>query len=234
MANTANLGMEFLEQNQSQKHVTVNDALIELDAVVQLSVINRTTSTPPANPANGDRYLIGASPTGAWTGSAGKITMYQDNAWHIYTPKKGWICYVEAEKLYLRYDTSWAISSARSDSPNGAFTALRTVEELLTGLTGATKVSTVAFPNQCIILGVSTRVITAITGATSFDCGDGVTANRFGGNLGVSAGSTNQGLIGPAGNYAPTTVTLTANGGNFTGGSVRIALHYIETSAPAA
>ncbi len=233
MADSVHLGMTFLEQNQSQKHVTVNDALIALDAIVHLSVIDRDTATPPVSPTDGDRYLIASSPTGAWTGSAGKITMFQDNAWNIFDPQDGWLCYVESEGIYLKYDSGWAINdSAKHQTTHGAFTALKTVEEELTGLSGATKVSTIAFPNQCIVLGVSVRVITTITGATSFNCGDGTTPNRFGGSLGVAAGSTNRGLVNPAGNYASTTVTLTASGGNFSGGAVRIALHYIETSPP--
>ena len=114
----------------------------------------------------------------------------------------------------------------------GSFLQPFCVEEELTGLSGATAVSTIAFPNQCIILGCSLRVTTAITGATSFDCGDGSSASRFGGSLGVALGSTNQGTVGPSGNYSPTTITLTANGSNFTAGAVRLALMYLYLQPP--
>lgn len=115
---------------------------------------------------------------------------------------------------------------------NGGALRLRVIEEELTGLSGATATTTAAFPNQSIILGVSLRVTTTITGASSFDCGDGTTAGRFGGSLGLSAGTTNQGTIGPSGNYGSTTVTLTANGSNFTAGAVRVCLIYLELIAP--
>lgn len=115
---------------------------------------------------------------------------------------------------------------------NGGAMRLRCIEEELTGLSGATATTSTSFPNQSIILGVSLRVTTAITGAISFDCGDGTTSGRFGGSLGISAGTTNQGTIGPSGNYGTTNVVLTANGSNFTGGAVRVCLLYLELIAP--
>jgi len=108
------------------------------------------------------------------------------------------------------------------------------VEELLTGLTGASVTSTIAIPDRAIVLAVSTRTVTAITGATSYDCGIAGTPAKFGGTLGVAAGSTNVGVIGPQAFYAPTPIVLTANGGNFTGGDVRIAIQYLLPTAPGA
>lgn len=115
-----------------------------------------------------------------------------------------------------------------SYSDLGGATLIKAISEELTGLTGASVTTVAEFPNQCIILGASIRVTEAITGATSFDTGDGSSVSRFGGSLGIALDSTNQGTIGPAGNYSATAVTLTANGGNFTGGTVVVTLHYIE------
>jgi len=114
----------------------------------------------------------------------------------------------------------------------GGALKLRVIEEELAGLSGATATTTAAFPNQCIILGTSLRVTTTITGATTFDCGDGSTVGRFGGSIGLTAGTTNQGTIGPSGNYGTTNVVLTANGANFTAGAVRVCLIYLELVAP--
>lgn len=114
----------------------------------------------------------------------------------------------------------------------GSALRLRVIEEEMTGLSGPTATSVASFPNQSIILGVSLRVTTTITGATTFDCGDGSTSGRFGGSLGLTAGGTNQGAIGPSGNYATTNVVLTANGSDFTAGAVRVCLMYLELVAP--
>lgn len=89
MVDTPNLGLPYILAAQSQKHVTHNDAIRALDAVIHLTVLDRNLATPPASPAEGDRYLVDASPTGVWAGHAGKIAAFQDGAWIFYTPKEG-------------------------------------------------------------------------------------------------------------------------------------------------
>ncbi|MBI2720353.1 MAG: DUF2793 domain-containing protein [Rhizobiales bacterium] len=82
MSETPLLGLPLIEAAQAQKHVTHNEALLQLDAAVHLSVVNRTSVAPPASPAEGDRYLVAASATGAWAGNSGKIAAWQAGAWH--------------------------------------------------------------------------------------------------------------------------------------------------------
>lgn len=108
MANTTNLQMPRMEAAQSQKHVTHNEALDVLDVVVQLMVLDRNLATPPGSPVDGDRYIVATSPTGAWTGAAGKIAARLDGAWEIFTPREGWQCWVADENVLLVYDgTNW-------------------------------------------------------------------------------------------------------------------------------
>lgn len=123
--------------------------------------------------------------------------------------------------------------------PNGSNVQLVTLEGLIT-CSGASSVSSIQIPNRAIVLAVSVLVVTAITGATSFNVdatttpsgGSGTTAGQFGASLGVSAGASNGGVIGPTGWYAASTITLTANGGSFTGGSVRVAIQYMLCRPP--
>lgn len=258
MADTNRLVLPLLSASQAQKHVTVNEAMKLLDAIVQAGVIDKDLTAPPGGESEGDIYIVGGSATGAWAGQDDDLAIYQDGAWVFVTPLSGWIAWVNDETTFYVYNSgSWQSLagilggssylplsggtltgdlgvggrvSAQTD--NDAQTGVFCVEEELTSLSGATATTTIAFPNQCLILGASVRVTEAITGATSFDAGDGSTADRFGGSLSVSLGSTNQGTISPAGNYSSTSVTLTANGGNFTGGSVRVALHYMVNQPP--
>ena len=44
MSNTSSLVLPYLAVGQAQKHVTVNESLRRLDALVQLSVVSATTS----------------------------------------------------------------------------------------------------------------------------------------------------------------------------------------------
>jgi hypothetical protein len=45
------------------------------DQLVQATVKQQGVNTPPGSPANGDGYIVGAAPTGAWAGQAGKIAV---------------------------------------------------------------------------------------------------------------------------------------------------------------
>lgn len=94
MADTPNLNLPYMLAAQAQKHVTHNEALRMLDAIVQLSVLDRDLTAPPGSPADGDRYIVAASPTGAWAGQAAKIAAYQDGAWAFYAPKEGWFAWI--------------------------------------------------------------------------------------------------------------------------------------------
>jgi len=119
-----------------------------------------------------------------------------------------------------------------AQSLSGAAIGMHVTEELLTGLSGASVTSTITIPDRAIVFGVSSRTVTAITGATSYDCGISGQAAKFGGALGVAVSSTNVGVIGPEAFYGATPIVLTANGGNFTGGDVRIAIQYLLPTAP--
>ena len=110
---------------------------------------------------------------------------------------------------------------------------LRAKEEEVT-LTGAfVDTADAAFiPDRAIVLGVASRTTLAITGATSYGVGIAGNTTQFGNLLGVALGSTNNGVIGPTAFYADTKVRVSANGGNFTGGKVRLVLYFLEMSAP--
>ena len=53
MDDTPNLGLPYIMAAQSQKHVTHNEAIRVLDAMVQLAVLDRDLSAPPVSPAEG-------------------------------------------------------------------------------------------------------------------------------------------------------------------------------------
>jgi Protein of unknown function (DUF2793) len=113
MNDTPNLILPYILAAQSQKHVTHNEAIRALDALVQITALDRNLATPPGSPADGDRYIVAASPTSVWAGHAGEIAAYQDAAWLFYPPKEGWIAWVADENLAVVYDgTDWISLSA--------------------------------------------------------------------------------------------------------------------------
>ena len=103
---------------------------------------------------------------------------------------------------------------------------------------GATSDASNIIPAGSIVWAVTTRVSTAITGATSYSVGDGTTATLWGSTLAIAQGTTSNMT-----NYSGSTsvpyfttsaksVRLTANGSNFTGGVVRVIVYYSVVNAP--
>lgn len=86
---TVNLDMPFIMPSQAQKHVTHNEALLRLDALVHLSIIDEQQA-PPDFPALGDRFLVAPAASGAWIGHDGRIAIYQDGYWAFAVPGTGW------------------------------------------------------------------------------------------------------------------------------------------------
>ena len=90
-------------------------------------------------------------------------------------------------------------------------------------------------PARSIILAVSTRVRSALTGTlASFNVGVSGDASRFGGTIGIAAGSNNIGVVNPYATYSPTTLTIAANGG--TGATntdkIRVVAYFLSFATP--
>lgn len=119
---------------------------------------------------------------------------------------------------------------------NGQYLNIDAATVELTGLSGATATATDLIPAGCLFLGLTTRVTTAITGATSFDIGASQDSTIWGDSISVSAGTTTDiSDFTSNGIYfymSAQSVVLTANGSSFTGGAVRITVHYLSCSAP--
>jgi hypothetical protein len=114
MADTPHLLLPYLDAAQAQKHVTVNEALRLLDAVVQLSVKDRDLTAPPGSPAEGDRYIVASGATAAWSAWDLNIAARLDGAWTKLVPREGWLAHVDDEDIYLRWTGSaWETLRAR-------------------------------------------------------------------------------------------------------------------------
>lgn len=104
--------LPFLAAGQAQKHVTVNESLLRLDALVQLAVVSASESAEPASPAAGALYILPPGKTGdAWGAMAnGALAYYRDGAWEEIAPREGWLAFVKDEDALLHYDgAAWAL-----------------------------------------------------------------------------------------------------------------------------
>lgn len=236
MSDSIHLHLPYLEAAQAQKHVTLNEALRRLDALVQLSVIDATHGSPPASPTDGARYLIATPASGAWLGKENMIAAYMDGAWTYFAPERGWRAFDEATGAGLVFTgTVWSGENGTALSPHGATSALA-ILEADHGLTaGASNTTSLAIPDRAIVLGVTGRVIAAVTGASAWHLGVAADNQRYGNNIGAAPGSTVIGVSGtPTAYYGATPLVVSAVGANFTGGTLRLAIHYWTLTGPSA
>lgn len=82
MASSPDLGINLLAQGQATPDVTVNEAIILLQALLY-GVKSLGDNTPPGSPTEGDSYVVGTSPTGAWAGKINKIAVYYGGSWRF-------------------------------------------------------------------------------------------------------------------------------------------------------
>ncbi|MBU6297512.1 MAG: DUF2793 domain-containing protein [Alphaproteobacteria bacterium] len=231
--NTPNLQLPYLAAAQAQKHVTVNEALGLLDTVVQLAVESRALTDPPASPADGACYIPASGAAGAWAAWDFNLAVWRDGAWSKLVPKDGWKAWIKDERLGAVYqDGIWRDGIALTG--HGGRITLRAKEEELTLAGAYVETADAAFvPDRAIVLAVAARTTQQVAGAASYDVGISGEPSKFGGSLGVAAGSTNIGVIGPTAFYADTKVRITANGGDFAAGKVRLIAYFLEMTAPA-
>lgn len=117
---TPTLTLPLIEAGQAQKHVTHNEALMALDALVQIHVLSAALNSAPASPAPGARYIVGAAPTGAWAGKAGQLAYWDGTAWVFFAPSEGWLVWDSgADQILVRQDGAWTQPPSGNLFPGG-------------------------------------------------------------------------------------------------------------------
>jgi len=247
MADTSpRLLLPWLQAAQAQKHVTHNEALRRLDGLVNLTVEDRSRSAPPAIPTEGAAYLVAASASGLWAGWSGDVALWADGAWLRLPARPGWRLWVLAEEVMLvRLAAGWVTldaamgllaRGASTDLAEGALggqTRALVVEASVTGLSASSVTTALSIPASALVIGVSARVTTSITGATGFALGIAGEPAAFGAGFGPGAGTLAQLPIAPRAFGVATPVQVAAEGGSFTGGAMRLACHILSIGAPA-
>ena len=105
MATTDNLAITLVEQSQSQKEVTVNEALVALDALMNTGVIDQDLTAPPGSPANGDLYIVASGGTGDWSGHDNEIAWF-NQVWKFIAPAEGLTLWVRDEDALFTWNGS--------------------------------------------------------------------------------------------------------------------------------
>lgn len=234
MSNTGNLGLPLVQPNQAQKHITVNESLARLDGLTQLVLVSISTGTPPISATDGASYGVPVGGANAWAGHDGEIAIYANGGWVFALPQTGWRAWIADQAYAAVFDgTVWG-QGALAQSPNGAKSGFSVLEFDHNVVAGSTNTTTVLIPSHAMLFGVSGVVTSAVTGTlTSWSLGKSGSVNQFGSGLGLATNSYVRGtLSAPYTEYSPTPLLLTAEGGNFTAGIIRLAIHYYSLTIP--
>jgi hypothetical protein len=100
---TDRFALPLLQPGQAQKEMIHNEALATLDLVVQPAVEAIGVDTPPDAPESGQSWIVGNSPTGAWTGKAMHLTGWSVSGWRFVAPVEGMAAWVIADALTARF-----------------------------------------------------------------------------------------------------------------------------------
>jgi hypothetical protein len=113
--------------------------------------------------------------------------------------------------------------------------AIATARATATAMSGASVTLTNIIPAGAVVVGVTCKVTTAITGATSFQIGTAADPDRFGAAVAIALATTSDNRNWTSGTVecfpAATSLILTANGSNFTAGAVYVSVQYLSGQA---
>ena len=225
---TANMKLPLIAEGQGQPHVTHNAALDLIDALFPRVVVSASLASPPilAGRADPSAYIVPPGGSGFGAAVPGNVAVWIGGAWVALVPKPGARWFVEDELRGRVFDGArWRVGDVAGALGSSLGLA---VAEAAVNLTGASVTVAGLVPNRCILLGVTSWVITAITGATSYSVGNAAGQSQYGSDLGGAAGSQNVGVIGPTATYAAGNIVVTAGGGNFTGGRLGLSVAYLQ------
>jgi len=226
---TTHLGLPYLLAAQAQKHVTHNEALRLLDAMVQLSVLDRTRTAPPGSSADGNRHLVASGATGLWAGWDLNVAFWVDGAWLRLVPRTGWLVWVAAEELFLVWNGSaWEVVGEPRDVSDAVFSLVNDADPTkkatfsLAGINAGTTRSftlpntsselailarTQTFSGNKTFSGTLTASGTVTVSAASASIGTATTIATYGMGTGATTtGATKTVNIGTGGASGSTTV----------------------------
>ncbi|HXJ44084.1 MAG TPA: hypothetical protein VNH18_32655 [Bryobacteraceae bacterium] len=179
----------------------------------------------PQAPGAGSSKALRLGYNGPWKiTNAGNWTAQTDNTYDIGAsgatrPRTGY------------FGTSVVVSGANAQS-----VTLQQATTQSGAMSGASTTLTNLIPAGSLVIGVTVHPTTAITsgdGATSYTVGDGTTANRWGTGIAFAANVTlaNAVTLTPAIYPTATSVVLTATGGTFNAGVVRVTVSYFTIAS---
>lgn len=82
--------LPLLAISQAQKEITHNEALVRIDTLLHPVVVSELSTPPlPTEADIGKSWLVGAAPSGEWSGKAGNLAIWIGGGWRWCSPVDG-------------------------------------------------------------------------------------------------------------------------------------------------
>lgn len=100
---TPRLALPLLQPGQAQKELDHNEALALLDIATMPVVESVGLDIPPSDPAPGQCWATGATPTGAWAGHAYSLAGWTDGGWRFVLACEGTAAWSRADGVSVAF-----------------------------------------------------------------------------------------------------------------------------------
>jgi hypothetical protein len=101
---TPRLGLPFILPGQAQKELFHNEALLRLDAALIPAAEAGPRADPPANPEDGQCWVVAAGASGAWSGQDHKLAARSEGGWRFVAPQPGMTVWNRADGTPMQWD----------------------------------------------------------------------------------------------------------------------------------
>lgn len=103
---TPRFELPFILPGQAQKELFHNEALIRLDMLTHAAVECAPLASPPADPGEGQCWIVAPGSTGAWTGMAHALAMASGAGWRFIPPQLGIQVWNKDDAIWLHWTGS--------------------------------------------------------------------------------------------------------------------------------
>jgi hypothetical protein len=116
---TARHGLPMLFAGQSQKEITVNEALTIIDFLLS-GTVEGVRSDPPIVPQVGQAWIVEAGASGAFTGHEHQIAGWTEGGWRFIYPIEGMRTFDRTIGAFRHYSSGWSYAEAPALPVGGA------------------------------------------------------------------------------------------------------------------
>lgn len=208
---TPNIGLTTLSNSQGQ-YLNANETFAIIDSLLGKVVKDKDLASPPGTPANGDVYIVAASPTGLWTGHATHIAFWSSDAseWKFVIPKEGWKFEPTDEDVVYRFDgAAWVLWG--SGGGGGMTNPMTTPGDIIVGGTAGAPTRLAAGTAGYVLTSNGPGTAPSYQAGSGGGGSSGLTLTSKSADYTLVLGDANNGFLHPSADTTGRTWTIPAN-----------------------